>query len=627
MKVSLAWLQKYFETPLPPIEEVAEALTFHSCEIEEMTDTMLDVKVLPDRAAYALSHRGIALEISAALNIPLRYDPLRLPVPDFQTTDMLAVSVDDAFVRRHMGAIIRGVKVGESPAWLKEELEAVGQRSINSIVDATNAVMLNIGQPLHAFDLGKISKDGDVTRIHIRRAHEGEQVTVLSGDTYTLTPDTFVIADATSGKALDIAGLKGGLHSGVDENTTDLFISVGTYDGTLIRKTSQKLKLWTDASLRYQNRPSAELVAYGMRDVVKLITDVAGGELVGVVDVYPHKEEVVPVNVSLKDIEARLGIPYSPEQVEQVLHALGCTFALEGDTYIVTPSFERKDLSIKEDVIEEVGRLVGYENVPALPLPVPDHAPSSSVFQGIEHIKDVLLERGFVEISTQSFAKHGDLELANPLDQAKPWLRASLTENMREALSRAQLMAPRVLGPTPSVSLFELGSVFTEAGESFALCIGNRGAQEKTKPAVLLDVCAHLRDTVGLTLTPQEDGVAECLLSHATLNSLGEGYQVETVSQGMYKPFSTYPFALRDVAVWTPDGTLESEVANHIIASAGEYLQRIDLFDRFEKEGRISYAFRLVFESMERTLTDVDLDSAMERVTDALKNTPGFEVR
>lgn len=627
MKVSLAWLQKYFETPLPSVEAVADALTFHSCEIEEMTETMLDVKVLPDRAAYALSHRGVALEISAALNLPLKYDPLRLPVPDFQTTDALTVSVDDTFVRRHMGAVIRGVTVGESPVWLREELEAVGQRSINNIVDATNAVMLNIGQPLHAFDLGKISKDGDVARITIRRAQEGEEVSVLSGDTYTLTPDTFVIADSTSGTALDIAGLKGGLHSGVDEKTVDLFISVGTYDGTLIRKTSQKLKLWTDASLRYQNRPSAELCAYGMRDIIKLITDIAGGELVGVVDVYPHKEEVVPVSVSLKDIEARLGIPYTREQVERVLTALGCAFTLETDTYTVTPPFERRDIFIKEDLIEEVGRLVGYESVPALPLPALEVAPASPVFQGIEHIKDVLLERGFTEVSTQSFARKGAIELANPLDQAKPWLRASLTENMREALSRAVLVAPRVFGPTPDVSLFELGSVFTSTGESFALCIGNRGAGGKTKPAVLLDVCTHLRDTLGLALTLEDEGVAECLLTSEFLSSLGEGYEVATTSQGMYTSFSPYPFALRDVAVWTPEGTLESEVANLIISSAGEYLARIDLFDRFEKEGRISYAFRLVFESMERTLTDVDLDSAMERVTKVLQNTADFEVR
>lgn len=627
MKVSLAWLQKYFETPLPPIDEVAEALTFHSCEIEEMTDTMLDVKVLPDRAAYALSHRGIALEISAALNLPLGYDPLRLPLPDFQTTDALAISVDDTFVRRHMGALIRGVRVTESPQWLKEELEAVGQRSINNIVDATNAVMLNIGQPLHAFDLQKISKDNGVTRISIRPAKEGEGVTVLSGDTYTLTPDMFVIADATSGTALDIAGLKGGLHSGVDESTTDLFISVGTYDGTLIRKTSQKLKLWTDASLRYQNRPSPELVAYGMRDVVKLITEIAGGELLGVVDVYPHKEHVVPVSVSLRDIEARLGIPYAKEEVEQVFTSLGCTFVVDADTYTVTPPFERRDITIKEDLIEEVGRLVGYDKVPAQSLPIQEKKTSSHVFQGIERIKDVLIERGYSELSTQSFAVNGDILLANPLDQARPWLRASLTQNMRDALSRAVLVAPRVFGPTPDVSLFELGSVFTNKGESYALCIGNRAVSGKTKPAILLDTCAYLHDTLGLTLTPDAEGVAECLLSFETLSALGEGYEVATASQGTYRSFSAYPFALRDVAVWTPEGTLESEVANLIIASAGEYLTRIDLFDRFEKDGRISYAFRLVFESMERTLTDVDLDSAMERVTKALEGTAGFEVR
>lgn len=627
MKVSLAWLQKYFEAPLPSIEEVADALTFHSCEIEEMTEEMLDVKVLPDRACYALSHRGIALELSASLGLPLRYDPLTLPLPEFPATDSLAVEVDKDYVMRHMGAIVRGVEVKESPQWLQDELAAVGQRSINNIVDATNAVMLNIGQPLHAFDLNKISRDGDVTRISIRRATLGEEVTVLSGDTYTLTPDMFVIADAVSGKALDIAGLKGGLNSGVDESTTDLLISVGNYDGTLIRKMSQKLKLWTDASLRYQNRPSPELCAYGMRDILKLITDIAGGEVVGVVDVYPHKKEQQAVSVTLSDITHRLGISYTHEQVGKVFSSLNFSYSSSGDRYTITPPFERMDIVLPEDVIEEVGRLVGYDAI--LPVRLPDlaSAPSSDIFQGIERIKDVLTLRGYTELSTQSFAKSGEVELANPLDQARPWLRASLTKNMTEALTRAGAVAPRVFGTKSHVELFELGTVFTNEGEHFSLVVGTKSVSGKTKPGPLTEVCTALLDELGLHLNPTEEGVAECLLSEETLKTLGAGYVPEKATQGFYTQFSTYPFALRDVAVWTPEGTLETEVANLIIGSAGEYLARIDLFDRFEKEGRISYAFRLVFESMERTLTDVDLDSSMESVAKALQNTAGFEVR
>ncbi len=627
MKISLPWLQKYFAEPLPSAEVIADALTFHSCEIEEIVGDMIDVKVLPDRAAYALSHRGIALEVSAALGLQMGYDPLTLPLPSCRETNELSVEVDEAYVLRHMGAIVRNVTVGPSPAWLAEMLASVGQRSINNVVDATNSVMLNIGQPLHAFDLDKITKDGDVTRIHIRRATEGEQVTVLTGETYTLTKEMFVVADATSGMALDIAGLKGGMHSGVTESTKNLFISVGTYDGTLIRKMSQKLKLWTDASLRYQNRPSPELCAYGMRDILKLITDVAGGEVIGVVDVYPAKPSTVPVQVSRAQIEARLGAVYTDEEIQGVFDRLNFSYTKEGDTYTVTPPFERQDILTAYDLIEEVGRLVGYDRVVPLALPPVSSKPDISMFRGIERIKDVLTEHGYTEVSTQSFAAMGDIELANPLDQGKPWLRASLVSNMEEALTRAVLVAPRVFGPTKDVRLFELGSIFTHREETFSLALGYRVTSGKASVAPFIDMVTLIEDELGLVPVATKDGIAEFLLEEGVLRKLGNEYESHMASQGMYTSFSLYPFALRDVAVWVPEGTESTEVSNAIVSAAGPYLARIDVFDRFEKEGRISYAFRLVFEAMDRTLSDVDLDTAMEAVSERLSRTPGYEVR
>ncbi|HRH24437.1 MAG TPA: phenylalanine--tRNA ligase beta subunit-related protein, partial [Candidatus Paceibacterota bacterium] len=170
MKVSRTWLQKHFKEPLPDTAALAEALTFHAFEIEEYDEDMLDVKVLPDRAAYALSHRGIAGELSAILNIPLSYDQFAELAPTFPTTDQLEVTGDAAYVIRHTGALIRGVKVGPSPEWLKQSLESVGQRSINNVVDALNCVMLAMGQPSGAFDAGKLETDNGVVRINIREA-------------------------------------------------------------------------------------------------------------------------------------------------------------------------------------------------------------------------------------------------------------------------------------------------------------------------------------------------------------------------------------------------------------------------------------------------------------------------
>ena len=188
MKVSRDWLQTYFEKPLPPITEIADALTFHAFEIEETKGDMLDVKVLPDRACYGLSHRGIASEISAVLNIPMKSDPLREALPAWPTTEKLVTKTDSAYVIRHTGALVRGVTVGSSPEWLTTRLESVGQRSINNIVDILNFVMLSMGQPSGAFDVGKMKLADGVAVIDIRRAKKGENArsTVLLATSCTV---------------------------------------------------------------------------------------------------------------------------------------------------------------------------------------------------------------------------------------------------------------------------------------------------------------------------------------------------------------------------------------------------------------------------------------------------------
>ncbi|MES2226047.1 MAG: phenylalanine--tRNA ligase subunit beta [Patescibacteria group bacterium] len=639
-KTSRTWLQKYFSEELPSGEVLADTLTFHVVEVDGVEnkgdDQILDTQILPDRAGYLLSHRGIASEVAAALNIPMSSDPLRTPVPEFPTTDKLTVDVDTSYVLRHLGAIMRGVRVGPSPEWLKSALESVGQRSINNIVDATNYVMLNIGQPMHAFDLAKISNDAGTTRITIRRAAAGEAVTVLTGETYTLTVDMFVIADALSGQALDIAGLKGGAASGITEATTDLFVSVGTYDGTTIRKMSQALKLWTDASQRYQNKISPELGAYGMRDILSLIKDVAGADVEGVVDVYPTPPMPISVSVSLSRVNGILGTSYVSDDMTNALNRLSLPFEAStissGELVVtITPPFERGDIRIPEDVADEVGRILGYENVLPLELPAVAGTPDQRAYCGIERIKDFLVSRGFTEISTQSFAPEGEILLANPLQADRPALRAGLRENMQDALARAVQQAPLVLGPDSMLKLFELGTVFPASGEHLSLVLGYKGLIGKESKTVLEEVVDALLEAFpacGLARPETIDtNVCELSLKDVNLESLGEGYLPAKLALSEYHPFSIYPFALRDVAVWTPEGTEESEVSLAIAGAAGDLLARMDRFDRFEKDGRISYAFRLVFQSSERTLSDADIDPVMQAVTDALNAKEDWEVR
>lgn len=583
---------------------LAESLTFHAFEIEDVLGDVMDVKVLPDRAAYALSHRGIASELSAILNIPLVNDPLRTERPVFQKGEGLSASLDsEKGCDRYIGALIQGVTVGPSPEWLVELLASVGQRSINTIVDATNFVLLGLGQPLHAFDAGKLTTVEGTVAVGVRKSEGEQSITTLDKAEYMLPEGTLVIVDTHSAEAIGIAGIKGGLSSAVDETTTSLVIESAHFNGTRIRKSAQALKLFTDASVRYQNHPSAELTTYGMRDVLALIQEIAGGTVISVVDTGDEEVQGPPISMRITDCEAILGTPVTQTEIEDVYTRLGFTFEQDGQRYLVRPPFERKDIHIAEDLVEEVGRILGYDKVPSTQLPVFTGTVDQARFNGIERMKDQLIEQGYTEVSTQTFGATGDIALLNPLDKTMPALRTSLESNITQALIKAEYSAPVICGPNAKPKLFEVGTVFPKKGEYVELRMSER-----------------------VEAWGDHAGVVDNL-SVAKLEEYGKEYVPQVVSYGTYKPFSVYPFMTRDIALWTPEGTDSDAVKVLIAEKAGRLLVRVDQFDTFTKEGRTSYAYRLVFESMEKTLSDEEIQPIMEHVTSTLNATSGYEVR
>jgi phenylalanyl-tRNA synthetase beta chain len=424
-------------------------------------------------------------------------------------------------------------------------------------------------------------------------------ITTLSDEVYTLPPGTLLITDALANTPIGIAGIKGGKAAEVTPETTDLVIEAAHFDGALIRRVAQELHLFTDASQRFQNRPHPLLVEYGMRDVLALITEVAGGEVVGVTDVSAAHTMAAPVSVSLVRINSLLGSSYTTTEVESAFTRLGLPCATQADTFTVIPPFERTDLTIPEDLIEEVGRIMGYDEIPARELPPLTETPDQARYRGIERMKDQLVEQGFIEVSTQSFAREGAVVLANPLDIEKPALRTSLEENLSEALAKAKYVAPLVLAPKQKPKLFEVGTVFPKEGEYLELRMTEQAWEG----------------------VPTHDN-----LSVAKLEDYGKDYEPKSYPLSAFAPFSVYPFITRDIAFWAPSGTDEVPTQSLIRTHAGELCTRVDLFDRFEKEGRTSLGYRLVFQSTERTLTDEEVNTLMEPVIEALIG-QGFEVR
>ena len=555
----------------------------------------MDVNVLPNRAADCLCHCGIAKELSAILNISLKSDPLRTSLKSMDiVSPYLNIEIEDPKkCLRYVGALVKGVKVGPSPVWLREALESVGQRSINNVVDATNFVMLNIGQPLHAFDAKKlVEKEGNYS-IGVRSPKKEEKMTILSGEEFALPENVLLITDANANTAIGIAGIKGGKDAEITDDTTDIIVESANFDGTTIRRAAQALKLSTDASLRFQNRPSPELCAYAMRDVLALIKEVAGGEAVTIVDSYPSRAERGAVSVSLQKINSVLGTNFSKEEVEDVFNRLGLPYSEKDKIFIVTPPFERTDLTIPEDLVEEVGCIIGYDKIASTELPDIEEAPDQARHKGIERVKDFLVERGFIEISTQSFAKKGDILLVNPLDKIKPALRTSLLENMQEALEKAKRYASLVLAPNQKPKLFEIGTVFTKEGEHLEV---------KTSESV-----------------PDLPEIKE-----------DQNYKPQKYELGAYRPFSSYPFIVRDIAMWIPNEMPEDKSRAFfdtlVMDSLDNLSCTINFLDRFEKDGRVSLAFRLIFQSFDRTLTDDEVNGIMQKISSAL-TAQTYEVR
>lgn len=588
MKVSKLWLDKCFDAPLPEAAVLADALTFHAFEIDGIEtkgdDEVLDVKVTPNRGHDCLSHRGIAKELSAILRLPLAHDPFVSASDISKRTDEVTVSLQSNLCKRYIAGYIKGVKVGPSPQWLRERLEAIGQRSINNVVDATNFVMFNTGQPLHAFDARKLGS----LELGVRLAKDGEVMEALDKKKYTLTGSMLVITAAD--KPVGIAGVKGGMPAAIDESTTDIVIESANFDGVSVRKTAAALKLRTDASSRFEQGLSPELAARGMAGMVEFVVHLTGGEVAGFVDVYPEPQSPMFANVTVEKINNVLGTALTGADVADVFVRLGLPYKEQDGVFEVTVPFERLDLAIPEDLVEEVGRIIGYDKVPATPLPAFDKTPEVNPnFYAAEKMREELVSKGYSEVFTSVFTDTGERAVANKVGGDKPYLRSSLLPGLAEALAKNK--PNKDLLGLGEVKLFEIGPVWQGGNE--VTMLGTIAEKEKASEKPLKPVAAAQYDELPLSTTER------------------------------YQSFSKYPYIVRDIAMWAAGDTdAEAIIRNE----AGPLAVKVSLFDRFEKAGKVSLAYRIVFQSFEKTLTEVEVNAVMEKVSAALK-AQGFEIR
>ncbi|KKL52066.1 hypothetical protein LCGC14_2289210, partial [marine sediment metagenome] len=410
-------------------------------------DAVFDLALTPNRPDL-LSIVGVAREVAALTGNTVREPSIEYAATGKPIKGRAQVQIDDPdLCPRYVAAVIEGVTIGESPPWMQERLIGAGMRPINSIVDITNYVMLELGQPLHAFDLSRLRR----AQIIVRRARPDETLVLLDGSEQELSPDMLVIADAEVPVAL--AGVMGGLDSEINLNTTTILLESASFHGPNIRRTAVALKARTDASTRFDKGLSRHLPSIAAQRAVKLMVELCGGRAAeGIIDVYPGKTKDVRVTLTQKRLHTLLGMELPVARVRQLLSSLGfsCRW-VPPDRYVVRVPYWRTDVSIADDVVEEIARVIGYDRLPTRrlrgELPPAWPQPRRDLRT---RVADILAAAGMQEVVTYSLTSlealskvlapeelsvHAPLRVANPMSQEQEYARTSLRASLLRTLA------------------------------------------------------------------------------------------------------------------------------------------------------------------------------------------------
>ncbi len=681
MKFSYNWLKEYIEGKLPDAKKLGDVLMFHSFEVESVEkqgkDWILDIDVLPNRTHDCLSHIGVAREISAILGLKLKLPTSTLKEDkNLKIKDFIRAEVDEAGDCPRYGAIyLKDVQVKSSPAWLQEKIKSCGLVPINNIVDATNFIMIETGQPLHAFDADKLGK-----QIFVRRAGKGEDIKTLDKEkkSFVLDENFLVIADIR--KPVAIAGIKGGEETGIDKNTKNIVVEAANFNPVLIRQASQRLKLKTDASWRFENGIDPNLIDFALNRVAYFLQKVAGGKLAtGKVDIYPKKVLPKKIKLEISYPSRLLGFEISKNQVVKILTSLGFICNDSGPKHILVECPTRRiDVVLQEDLVEEIGRVMGYQNIqasfPKVSLLPPKR--NEDIFWQTA-TRETLKELGFAEVYNYSFIGEQEkadfcwplknlFEIENPISSLNKFLRPSLAfgliRNVKENLKNFD-----------TVKLFEIGSVFqkqkfkekktiagilTIKGKKSEGFFELKGVLEQLLNSLgIMDVWY---DEVKATLASsvaflwQEACRAEIKIGGKEIGFLGEiSWEVLKKSNikervfmfeidfeiikklanenAIYQPIIFHPSVFRDLAVVVPGGTKIADVLNIIYATGSKILKNVDLFDTYSGQeigcGKENLAFHIIYQDENKTLTSKEVDEEHKKIIAELEKNPEWEIR
>ncbi len=594
-----------------------------------LDDVVFDLSV-PTNRGDLLSVRGVARETAAILGLAFKESSRKFKESSTPVARSIDVTIAaSTLCSTYTVRIIRGVTVTDSPEWLQRRLQLCGVRPINAVVDATNYVMLEYGQPLHAFDLATVNGSA----ITVRTVESDEAMTTLDGVERTLDQSMLVIADEKGPIAL--AGVMGGAHTEISNSTNDVILESAIFDAKSIRRTSMRLGLRSEASHRFERGLPTALPAQASAAAAALIVELCGGTVdKGVVVVGKKIVPVKTVSIDPVAFSSLLGMSIVPSKAKQVLTRLGFTVKGTKSWKVAVPPW-RLDVSIAEDLIDEVSRTIGYRNLPEV-LPQMEYVPKPypQLMRLKEDVRDLLVGFGFIETITHAYygspwaqdvgGKH--FEVANPLDKSQQYLRKSIIPHVRDIL-HASVDAGK------DANIFQVGRVFVPLdGKSIT-------EQQPWKLAIGIAFKAPQGYCAGRKITGILDELFEALgVLNAGVNSskavLGtttmKGRVLEWAELDIatmrnnfapfaFKPLPKYPAVHRDVSFWVPESLQYRSIEQAIVEAARPLLESVELFDVFEKSGKRSYALHVTFRSPERTLTDAEILAKMKVITEKLK--------
>lgn len=644
-----------------------------------LDDEVLELGLTPNRAD-CLSMLGVAYEVAAILGREVKYPTIELATTNEKAADYISVQVDASEDNPlYIARVVKNVKIAPSPLWLQTRLMAAGIRPHNNVVDITNYILLEYGQPLHAFDYDRLGSK----EILVRRAKDGEKMTTLDDAERTLTSDHLVITNGTVPVAL--AGVMGGANSEVQSDTTTVLIESAYFKGSTIRKSSKDHGLRSEASARYEKGIDPNRTRAAADRAAALMAELAGGEVLNdVVAVDTLAVEPAIVEITLDRINKVLGTTISKEEVAGIFTKLQFSFVEDNDTFRVTVPTRRGDITIEEDLVEEVARLYGYDTLP-MTLPVGESIPGKLTdyqakrrlvrryLEGAGLYQSVTYALTSAEKVNQYALETGDpIRLAMPMSEERSLLRLSITPHLLEVVGH------NLARQMNSVATYEIGSVFlSKAGaelpeekEHLAAAITGlwlsptwQGEKKVVDFYVLKGVLEGLFDLLGLGervsyVQTKMDGMhpgrtAQVILDGEVIGVIGQlhpevqkdqdltdTYVFElslkavldaNVEETQYKPIPRFPSMSRDIALVVDKEVAAGEMKQAIIEAGGKLLRDVTIFDLYEGEhmeaGKKSVAYSIRYFDPERTLTEEEVTKAHEKVLKAVADKFGATLR